>query len=109
MLKLIPATSRVVLVPDAIPLASAGTEFMIDARLGDWNRPIPAPTNERGSASCQKVTVRPIVVSIRNPTIETSSPEVAKNLGPYLSERYPLTGPRQTSETDIGMRNTPAE
>ena len=38
-------------------------------------------------ASCQKLIVLPMVDSIRNPRLETISPEVAKNLGPYLSER----------------------
>src|SRR5438309_3923985 len=108
MLKLMPATRTVVLVPEAIPLARAGTEFITDALLGDWKRPIPAPTNERGIASCQNVTVLPICASIRKPIIDITNPDVAKNLGPYLSERWPLTGPRKASEAEMGMRNIPA-
>src|ERR1035438_9516163 len=80
MLKLIPATSAVVLVPEAIPLAQEGTEFIIDALLGDWKSPIPAPTSDNGMASCQKVVVLPMVASVRKPIIITMSPEVAKNL-----------------------------
>lgn len=85
-LKLAPTTKTVVAVPEAIPLALAGTEFITDALFGDWKRPIPAPTRNRGSASCQKVTVFPISDKMTKPTHETRSPEVAKNLGPYLSE-----------------------
>src|SRR5205807_8319107 len=108
MLKLMPATRTVVLVPEAIPLARAGTEFITDALLGDWKRPIPAPTKRRGTASCQNVTVLPIVASMRKPTADMTSPETAKNLGPCLSERYPLSGPKKASEAEMGMRKIPA-
>ena len=86
-LKLAPEMNTVTVVPEASPLAPAGTEFITEARFGDWKSPIPAPTRNNGKASCQKVTVLPTVPRIRKPIIDTMSPEVAKNLGPYLSER----------------------
>ena len=86
-LKLAPAMNTVVRRPRRDPPRAGGAEFITDALLGDWKSPIPAPTSESGRASCQKVIVLPIVERMRKPMLETISPEVAKNLGPCLSER----------------------
>jgi len=38
-----PVFCRVLLIPDATPLSSGGTEFMIDAVFGEANIPKPRP------------------------------------------------------------------
>jgi len=61
-----------VLVPEAIPLALAGTEFITDALFGT-GRGLSRADEQEGTASCQNVTVLPIVASIRKPIIDMTS------------------------------------
>jgi hypothetical protein len=103
-----PRLINVALVPDAKPLAAGGTAFITEALFGDVKIPIPDPMSTRGRRRPSKVTVSPICVSIRNPTEETTRPNVDNALAPCLSEIHPLTGPKAATEADIGIRNKPA-
>src|ERR1700749_609887 len=44
---------KVATMPPAAPRASAGTEFIISARLGEANRPVPNPLNPMMIANSQ--------------------------------------------------------
>ena len=77
-LKVAPESTSVVLIPEATPLSSGGTELMIEALLGDAKIPMPLPTNTRGGSSCRNVTVVPICASKRKPIDETTRPRTAK-------------------------------
>ena len=50
-LNVAPTLIIVALAPDAKPLTSGGTEFIIDALFGDAKIPIPDPIRTRGSRS----------------------------------------------------------
>ena len=100
--------TNVVLIPEAMPRASGGTEFIMDALLGAAKMPIPLPTNIRGKASPRKVVRGPICVSITNPTDETRRPIEERSLAPYLSENQPLIGPKKAREAEVGIRKAPA-
>src|SRR5271157_861383 len=64
-LRVDPRLTNVTLIPDAIPLSSGGTEFIIEALFGEANRPIPLPTKISGMARPGNVILGPIVVSCR--------------------------------------------
>lgn len=48
MLNALPVITRVVLIPAAIPRLLAETEFIIAARFGELNSPIPPPIKDKG-------------------------------------------------------------
>ena len=44
---------NVVAIPDPAPRRSAGRLFMMAARFGEANRPMPIPFSSKMSANCQ--------------------------------------------------------
>ena len=44
---------NVAIMPPAAPRWLAGTEFIISARFGETNRPVPKPLRPTSSANCQ--------------------------------------------------------
>ena len=55
-LVVLPRVTRVVVIPDAIPLRCAGTEFITAVLLGAANIPMPAPIKTRGVSNCTKLS-----------------------------------------------------
>lgn len=56
MLKALPVMTRVVLIPAAIPRLFGETEFIIAARLGELNIPIPLPIKDKGRTNSENET-----------------------------------------------------
>lgn len=82
MLTVFPTLVRVVLIPEAMPLRWLGTEFIMEARLGDAKIPIPDPISTSGRSNRVKETSAGIIVIMRKPADETSSPSITKGLCP---------------------------
>ncbi len=100
-LRVEPRLTRVVLIPEAMPLSSGGTEFIIEALFGAAKMPIPLPTNIRGTASSGKVVCGPIWVSSTNPTDETSETDRREEPGP-VPVREPAADRAEESERGGG-------
>lgn len=74
ILNALPVITSVVLIPAATPLLFGGTEFIMVARLGDANIPIPAPMSASGSIASIYEILEPMVVNKINPIAETINP-----------------------------------
>src|SRR5579875_989214 len=108
MLNVFPVLTRVVLMPEAMPLLLGGAEFIMEDLFGDANTPIPAPMRTSGRSICAWVTAPSNLVISKKPIEDRPNPVITSDLGPNLSERYPLIGPITDSDTESGTKNMPA-
>ncbi len=109
MMDVMPTLNSAVLTPDAMPRLMAGTEFMMDDLFGDANMPVPLPTSSSAGEMAGNVMVLPRVsVRSRKPADETTGQTVEIHLAPKRSDSMPLTGPKATSDAEMGIRNMPA-
>ena len=74
ILNALPVMTSVVLIPAATPLLFGGTEFIMVARLGDVNIPIPAPMSASGSIASTYEILDPIAVNKIKPIAEIINP-----------------------------------
>src|SRR5712692_4494862 len=103
-----PVFTRVEDIPDAIPLRVTGAAFMIDAAFGATKIPAPAPARIIGRTSRLYGAPKGKTANQKKATDEIKSPAVLKLRAPYLSERYPLSGPNITKAIEKGIRRRPA-
>ena len=93
---------NVALMPAPTPRWSGGRLFMMPARLGEANRPMPMPFSSRISANCQYSKLTGSSSSRTNETAATTIPPVAKGRAPNRSDSQP--GGRAGDEEADGQR-----
>ncbi len=104
-----PQFCSVARIPDAAPLCSGGTEFIIDAMFGDMKTPLPIPMTKSIIAKGKYPKLAGNRVNAKNVQPVIIMPAVASSLAPCLSDYQPLRGPVRAMPIDIGIMNIPAQ
>jgi len=99
---------NVALMPAPTPRRSGGRLFMIPARLGEANRPMPMPFSSRMSANCQYAKSTGSSSSSPKEAAATTMPPVAKGRAPNRSDSQPEAGPAIRKPTVSGSIAIPA-
>ena len=99
---------NVALMPAPTPRRSGGRLFMMPARLGEANRPMPMPFISRISANCQYSKLTGSSSSRTNEMAATTIPPVAKGRAPNRSDSQPEAGPAMRKPTVSGSMAIPA-
>ena len=99
---------NVALMPAPTPRRSGGRLFMIPARLGEANRPMPMPFISRISANCQYSKLTGSSSSSTKDSAATTMPPVANGRAPNRSDSQPEAGPAMRKPTVSGSIAIPA-
>ena len=99
---------NVALMPAPTPRRSGGRLFMIPARLGEANSPMPIPFISRINANCQYSKLTGSSSSSTNESAATSMPPVANGRAPNRSDSQPEAGPAMRKPTVSGSMAIPA-
>ena len=90
------------LTPEAIPLTSGATEFIIDALLGEAKRPHAASHEDQGDGQLRKGGLWPEVVASMAKPMSRRPGHRREQPRPVSSESQPLIGPKKARAAESG-------
>src|SRR6202046_4026097 len=99
---------KVAIMPPAAPRASAGTEFIISARFGEANRPVPKPLIATMSPNSQYEKFTGRKARKRKVTAASKHPPTVNILAPNRSDKIPDSGADSRKPRVRGAREMPA-